>query len=367
MKVCLVTVYSPREITGVGEIVANIGRGLEERGHGYVVLTKSSDVVGREDLNLAEIQYRKTRILGGLLLAIAAARWLLRKRKDIDLLHLHSVSWLTAVCALMGSILNIPRLLTLHGKFPVSSSAFSNALFSLSQRLVIGGSNLVTCISEDTKQHYGLNSAVVIHNGVDTSKFRPDNEGRERKRMELKLGNSFVLLFIGRLDVNKGIRELIEVVGSLAPDSPNLRLLLVGTGEDELVRRWISEHKLEEHATMVGQVENAAPYYRSADLFILFSAFEGVPLTLLEAMASGLPCLATSVGGIPEIVTDGADGYLVQAGDKKGLSAAIVHIMNSEGEASAISAEARKTVENRFDLSSMVEKYLGVYGSLVKS
>lgn len=367
MKVCLVTVYSPREITGVGEVVVNLGKGLQERGHDFVTLTKSSE----EDLpsisRLVEIKYKRTRLIGGLLLILGAMYWLMKERKNIDLLHLHSISWLTTACALLGTFLGIPRVLTLHGKFPALPHRIPNAFFRLNQGLIVRFSNSITCVSEDTRRHHGLDAASIIYNGVDSSRFRKDPDGRNGKRMELGLGDRFVLLYVGRLDINKGIRELIEVIGGLIHKNADLRLLIVGSGDDEMVSRCIRENHLEKHATMVGRVENTVPYYQSSDLFVLFSAFEGIPLTLLEAMACGLPCLATSVGGIPEVITDGVDGYLVQPGDKKLLNAAILRVLENEGAVRAVSSEARMTIENRFSSSRMIDEYMGVYESLIKS
>lgn len=365
MKVCLVTVYSPREITGVGEVVVTIGKGLLERGHDFTVLTKSTEDGGPVLPQLAEIEYRDVRFFGGLLLVIGALIWLFRERKNIDLLHLHSVSWLTASTAVLGAVLGIPRIVTLHGKFPSLSNRFLNAVFNLSLWLVVRYSNLVTCVSEDTRGHHKLDSAVVIRNGIDISKFSLDMEGRRAKREELELGRSFALLYIGRLDVNKGIREIIQVAGDLVSEHADLRFLIVGPGDEEMVRACVRERSFEKNAIMVGGVEDPVPYYQSSDAYVLFSAFEGIPLTLLEAMACGLPCVATTVGGIPEVIVDKVNGYLVQSGDTEGLRKTLAHVLENRDEIQGISSKARTTIENRFSSSRMIEDYLGVYESLV--
>jgi glycosyltransferase involved in cell wall biosynthesis len=367
MKVCQVTAYSPREITGVGEVASNIGRGLEEKGHDYVILTKSSQLDGPGTTNLVEIDYRNIRLVGGILLVLGAAYWLLKERKGIDLLHLHSISWLTAIFSLLGRVLGIPRVLTLHGKFPSPSRMVSNAVFKLSERLALAHSSTVTCVSEDTRSHYGLDSARVVHNGIDTSRFAQNQEVRVSRRQDLGLGDSFVVLFIGRLDVNKGICELIEVIGSLVQNGMDLNLLIVGSGDDQMVEACLRENSLDDKGVMVGRAENPVPYYQSSDIFVLPSAFEGIPLTLLEAMACGLPCVATSVGGMPEVIVDGANGYLVQPGDKESLSQAILRVHGDKIESKGVSEKARITIENRFSSSRMLDDYLDVYGSLVKS
>lgn len=364
MKICLVTAYSPREITGVGEVVTTIGKGLLDRGHDFTVLTKSTEEGDSGIPQLTEIKYRDVRFFGGLLLVIHALLWLFRERKNVDILHLHSVSWLTAATAVLGAVLGIPRVVTLHGKFPSLSNRFLNAVFNLSLWLVVRYSNVATCVSEDTRKHHQLDSAVIIHNGIDASKFHHDSEIRRAKRGELGLDGHFTLLFVGRLDINKGIRELIEVIGSLVPEHPNVELLIVGPGDEELVRECLQEHSLDKHAIMIGGVEDTVPYYQSADAYVLFSAFEGIPLTLLEAMACGLPCIATSVGGIPEVVVDNVNGYLVTPGDTEGLRQAVIRVLGNEDEPQEVSSKARTTIENRFSSTRMVENYLGVYESM---
>lgn len=365
MKVCFVTAYSPREITGVGEVVTTIGRGLLDRGYDFTVLTKSTKEGGPGIPRLTEIKYRDVRFFGGLLLVIRALLWLFRERKSVDVLHLHSVSWLTSSTAVLGAVLGIPRVVTLHGKFPSLSNRFLNAVFNLSLWLVIKFSDVATCVSEDTRRHHQLDSAIIVHNGIDTSKFHHDSEERRGKREELGLAGRFTVLYIGRLDINKGIRELIEVVGGLVPEHPDLGLLIVGSGDEELVRACLHEHSLEKNAVMVGGVENPVPYYQSSDAYVLFSAFEGIPLTLLEAMACRLPCIATSVGGIPEVIVDTVNGYLVAPGDTEGLRQVVIRVLGNKVEAKDVSVRARTTIENRFSSAKMIEDYLGVYGSLI--
>jgi glycosyltransferase involved in cell wall biosynthesis len=363
MKVCLVTAYSPREITGVGEVVATIAKGLLDRGHDFTVLTKSTEEDGPGFDQLTEIKYHDARFFGGLLLVLGALRWLFRERKNIDILHLHSVSWLTAATAVLGKVLGIPRVVTLHGKFPSLSNKLLNSFFNLSLWLVIRFSNVATCVSEDTRSHHRLESAAIVHNGIDVVRFRREDEQRRVKRKELGLEGSFTLLYVGRLDINKGIRELIKVVGGLVPEHPDIRLMIVGTGDEELVRECLQEHSLEKNAIMVGGVENTVPYYQSSDAYVLFSAFEGIPLTLLEAMACGLPCVATSVGGIPEVILDRVNGYLVTSGDTEGLTRLLVRVIGNQDEIQDVSGKARTTIENRFSSARMVEDYLGVYES----
>jgi glycosyltransferase involved in cell wall biosynthesis len=367
MKVCFVTPYSPREISGVGKIVASLGRGLVERNHSHLILTKSTKEGGSEIPGLIEIDYRKIKFIGGLLLILRALFAILKERKSIDIIHSHSVSWLTAVAGLWGHVLGIPTVLTLHGKHPPPSGFFSKALFRARGRLAIASPSKITCVSSETKGFYQLDAAIVIRNGIDTSRFIPNPEERSKKRVDLELGDSFVVLFLGRLDAKKGVYELLEVTKDLVGENSRIKLLLVGSGEDESVRDAIEEKSLKETVIQVGKVENPVPFYQCSDIFVLFSALEGIPLTLLEAMACELPCIATSVGGISEVITNGIDGFLIEPGDEEALKRHVLWCVDNASNLEDISTKARRRTIGAFDVSKMLDDYVWTYGSVIES
>jgi len=367
MRICFVTPYSPKEISGVGQVVVNLGRGLEEKKHSSIILSKTSKEEGHEMPGLVEIDYRSIRFVGGFLLILRTLSWILRERKNIDILHLHSISWHTAASALLGRVIGIPRLLTIHGKFPPPSNRISNTAFRLKERLAITMSSRMTSVSLEAKEPHHLDSTIVIRNGIDTSRFRPNPEERLRMREDLDLGESFALLFVGRLDAQKGIYELIDVVSRLALKDVDLRLLLVGSGEDEEVRNTIGEFSLENQTIWVGKAEDVLPFYQCSDLFILFSYLEGIPLTLLEAMACELPCVATSVGGMPEVITNDVNGFLVEPGDKEALENRVLWCLENRESLRKVSRNARSAIESMFDLERMIDDYLEVYESLAMS
>lgn len=365
MRVCLVTPYSPREVSGVGQVVANLGKGLSDREHDPLILTKSITNGGGETPGMVEIAYRDIRLIGGLLLVLGALMVILRRRKSIDVLHLHSISSLTLASALMGKLLGIPTVLTLHGKFPESQEGAS---FRRKERMTISLSSCVTAVSEETRDFYQLESATVVWNGIDTSRFSPDTDARVRKREELGLRESLAILFIGRWVAHKGIYDLMHLTKELAEKGAKVKLLLVGSGEDEKVRQLVWELGIAENTVLAGRVDDVVPYYRCSDLFVLFtSPLEGLPLTLLEAMACGLPCLATSVSGITEVISDGANGYLIPQGDKKALLERISKIVKGDDGLEKISEKARITVTNRFSLEKMIEGYISIFGSVLRS
>ncbi len=368
MRVCLVTPYSPREISGVGQVVLNLGKGLRERKHDVMVLTKFSRNGPSGTPGLVEIDYREVRLVGGLLLSIGMIWRMLRERKRIDIVHLHSISSVTLACAVIGSILGKPRVLTLHGRFPRPKSSVSSMWFGLKERMTLAFSKAVTCVSKDTKDFYRLDNAHVVWNGIDTSRFVPDLESRKTTRERLGLGDSFTLLFVGRWVAHKGIYDTIQLTGDLIHKGEDVRLILVGSGEDEKVRRSIDETSIGSRVVIAGRVEDVVPCFQSSDMFILFtSPLEGLPLTLLEAMACQLPCVATSVSGIQEAISDGIDGFLVKEGDFPGLKKVVVEFIEKQENYQNIGVNARKKVENRFDIAKMTRAYLDIYASILRA
>ncbi len=151
--------------------------------------------------------------------------------------------------------------------------------------------------------------------GVETERYCPSPE-RERDESAPRI------LFVGRLDASKGLDLLIAGFAQFRKTHPNARLILVGGSQDYnpvegQVRVWIAQHGVQEAVEMTGLLPREAilPYYQSADVFVLTSLWEGLPMALLEAMACGLPAVVTAVGGLPSVVKDDYNGYVLTERD----------------------------------------------------
>lgn len=167
--------------------------------------------------------------------------------------------------------------------------------------------------------------------GVDTARFRPRQENL-RARWNLS-GEHVVILHVGRHIPIKNLPLLIRSFARALEERPNLRLVAVGTGTHHREAVALAEKlDLEGRIFFEGSVsaENLPLYYNSADIFALTSKFENYPLTLLEAMASGLPIVATRVGGIPMRIADGKNGFLAGSDDVAGLAAAILKLAGDQ-------------------------------------
>lgn len=185
-------------------------------------------------------------------------------------------------------------------------------------------------------------SVEVIHNGVDVERFRPPESCSSG-------GNVMRVLINAQLIERKGIHHLLAACAALTPDRrQRLRLEVCGTGpmEQEL-KRMVEAAGLSRQVHFAGLVayEHIPARLRAADVFALPSRQEGMPLALLEAMASGLPVLASPVGAIPDVVEDGVHGFLVQHGDRPGLAHALTRFIDEPELCRPMGIAAREAAE----------------------
>lgn len=179
--------------------------------------------------------------------------------------------------------------------------------------------------------------------------------------------NKFVLLFMGRLGTRKGIYDLVDVlVKHKAEFNGKMQFLFGGDGEVEQIQTIIKENGLENIAQYQGWVngEKKEKLLNLADAYIQPSYNEGLPISILEAMSYGLPTISTKVGGIPEIIADGVNGYLITPGDKDSIYASIKKLLDNPELAKQMGAKSQERVKEH--LPAYVEKQLhDLYESLV--
>jgi glycosyltransferase involved in cell wall biosynthesis len=193
------------------------------------------------------------------------------------------------------------------------------------------------------------------HIHVQHMPIRPSAMVSEEKKSELRhqLGledGTRVLLCVGRLSHEKGHADLIRAfpkMRELSGDLP-LRLVVVGEGpERPRIERLRRSLNLTNSVTLTGQQDDIGPYYGIADVFVLPSLSEGCPNVLLEAMAARVPVVATEVGGIPEIVTNGRDAILIKRRDRDGLAKAAVEVLKDQGLRNLLVSSAREVVARK--------------------
>ena len=331
-----------------------------------MVITKHVKPVIETEQNIIDIDCERVKHLKDIYLGIKTAITIFKRRKEIDLLHLQTPLPQSAFSAVIGRILGIPVVTTVHGVFPAPKSILKNFFYKLMEKITYKFSNAITFVSKETKDFFGISSGIVILNGVDTERFFPSGKKRKEMRKKLGLGAEFVLLYLGRWVAHKGIYELLDVFTEIkAKTNKELKLVLIGTGETAKVLNRIKERKIENYVLALGKVDNVHDYFCMSDVFVLFtSPLEGLPLALLEAMSCGVTPIASSVSGIPEVIKNRVNGLLVEQGNKSDLIQKIVWCIDNEDERVRLGKNAAKTVREEYSLDKMVEKYVKVYNDL---
>lgn len=257
------------------------------------------------------------------------------------------------------------RIATHHGQF-VGQSGFSRKLHT---RII--NSKMTTkliCVSERAKQQ-ALSEGIrpdkieVIFNGVKP--IDTDPNARAETRTELGLKNSDrMILNVGRLTPEKAQKHLINAAAKLIPGHPEYRFFIAGEGPcREELEQMISERKLQGHFTLLGSRSDVDRLLNAADLFVLYSDTEGMPVSLMEAMSEGLPCIASNLEGIAQLIPDDRYGTLIKAGDPDLLAETINKEFSDPAAADGHGKAAALRIRECFSINASCEQYDKVFNS----
>lgn len=213
-----------------------------------------------------------------------------------------------------------------------------------------------------------------IAHGVDLQRFRPaSEEEKARWRRELGLPTSAVIVcYTGRLLRGKGLESLLDAFALLASLENPPHLLLVGSGEgqslsveDELRMR-AAGAGLAGRVTFAGRVADVAPYLAASDVFAFPSLFEALGLSLIEAAACGLACVGSRTGGIVDVIEDQVSGFLAEPGNPGELRSKLQALASDPERRRAMGREARRIIEDRFDVADSVARYRSLFACLTR-
>lgn len=207
------------------------------------------------------------------------------------------------------------------------------------------------------------NHVEVIYNGRDLSAYDPEKPQRETVRQELGLtDDAFVVMQVARLNRLKDHPTALRAIRRLADTRPHVRLVLVGDGENRAqIEQLVTELRLEENVLLLGSRSDVPRLLQAADAFLLSSITEGIPLTLIEAMATGVPCVGTVVGGMTEVITAKETGLLAPARDDAELARQLQRLVDYPQLRQQLAVAARNRVLDRFDAANMHERYRVLY------
>lgn len=212
---------------------------------------------------------------------------------------------------------------------------------------------------------YAPAKVLTIRNGVDLAGWPVSKVDRQKRRMELRLGSGDLLVgAVGRLDKQKGFATLIEAMSRLK--KTDLRCVIIGEGPERArLEALIRKHELETRVWLYGERTDIAGWLSAFDVSCLPSLWEGLPNTLLEAMALGLPVVASGVDGVPEVVENGKTGVLVPPASPAALAKALKDLADHPERRAALGAAAHAAVMEKFTVRRMMDEYQDAYDAVV--
>ncbi len=299
-------------------------------------------------------------------------------RENFDLFHLHS-RWFPDFTLVRRYCLGTgkPLVLTVHNARPIGINpvytVFGSAYEAAIGKKVLRSADQLIAVSRWTRDDvlkYKLdkNKFTVIHNGLDFSQFSTKHSPDIKKK--LRMGkNEALIIWVGRIVEQKGLRYLFQAMPEVLKNF-SAKLLLVGTGsEEKQLRKQARALGIGKSIVFYGEVTNRKELnnlLRGADVFVFPSIWEPFGIACLEAMASGLPVVATKTGGIPEIVQHGKNGLLVPPRSAGALATGLVYLLKNKRKRLEMGRNARKTVEKNFAWRRIAAETKKVYAKALR-
>ncbi len=302
------------------------------------------------------------------------ACFLLRHGRAFDVWHVHQYGYHAALAVALGKLLRRPVVLkltssTVMGIGEAMGDGLGGRTLGYPHRRV----SACLAVSEETRAEairFGIPAERIhlVANGVDGRQFRPASpEDRIAARGELGLNCDRLVLYVGRLSLEKNPRGLLDAWGCVDTAARQGALLaLVGDGPDaDQVHARAQAPDLAGSVHLAGVRSDVATWYRAADFYVLPSHFEGLSNTMIEALASGLPVISTRISGSLVLLESPAAGVVVDVGDVQQLSGALESLLRDASMRARLGENARRRFESRFSLEAIAKKIVALYEGLL--
>ena len=388
--VCLALGIVDKEtpIGGHENVLIRLCKALSKRGHQIVIITTPSIHYPNTQRRIIDLDWGAVVSLpmsgtyGSLRYGIEfvvkahleAKQW--HRKSKFDIIHGHSgYPILGLITGSIGKLLGIPPIHTLYSPIQTSTHAILLNRFYLSLLEVIISSSKKT---QASLRNIGISTDKIrlIPPAIDSSLFNPYVSADGVKESLNLVPNDHILLYVGDLTKTRGLHVLIEALNLVLEQFPNTRLLLAvnmplekyKAGKFEIKQK-ISSFGLDDEVIPLGIVSNMHEIMAASDIFIApYLSIESIadpPISVLEAMACGIPVIATNVGGISDLLTHKVNGLLIEPGNSQELKDAITHILEKRDEAKKIGDNAAKYASEQYSIDAIVEKMEGVYGEVI--
>lgn len=347
-----------------------IGSSLQDKGGIATVMKNIEESFLKEKFKFVHITtYKTTNNIKKLLIYIVAIFRVLLSIKKCKIAHIHmsykGSFYRKSIIILLLKIFNKPVIIHMHGS---CFKEFYNGLNGMTKKyckFIFNKADKVIVLSESWKKFFvsfvEKDKVFVMHNNV------PIKE--KLYNMENKRENKVYFLFLGRQGNRKGIYDLLDVSIKLKQThKEKFKLIIAGDGEIEKVNQIIKKSDLMENVENVGWIDGTEKEHllEVANVFVLPSYNEGLPMAILEAMSYHIPCIATKVGGIPEVIENEKNGFLITPGNKDELYNAMNAILVDSEKIEKMGKKAFETVESRFNEEKELIKLEGLYYEMIK-
>jgi glycosyltransferase involved in cell wall biosynthesis len=407
MRIVCVSVGSMRVPPTEGgaplQVLFNTSKHLAKMGHEVIILDsrysrEDSAIEYFDDLKIVRLNSPKIPVLKSskmpryirfalneldtVLFAIKVSRYLAKNSKNIDVIHIHLTS-VGLILSILNRRLRSKMFYTSHlGQWVLRGTKKLTMLervhISFDAYLMKRVARVIALneLARDSFIAIGKvkpENVTVIQNGVDTQFFNPIVDAEAIKK-KYDLEGKLAVLFVGQLTKIKGLEYLLKAADIVINEFgyKNLVFILVGpltfgTLEKPIDTKemlsYIRGHNLEGNVLFTGplSLEEVSMFYVASDIFVLPSLAEGDPLVVVEAMASGRPVIGTKVGGIPQKIKDGWNGFLIEPANEQQLAGKIKYLVDNPEERKRMGANSRRYAEEEYDWSKIAERLLQVY------
>lgn len=369
-RILLTSDYLPPSDGGVEQVVQKLAIRLISEGFEVGVFTLDTDARNIELRQVPEISvYTASAVdltdVVGLqsTFSLAAIRKFGNVLRDFrpDIVHAHNrFFYATALASLYTLRANYKLITTLHlgdiGRVTGLGGGVAKIYEQTVSRFVLSRSDCVICVSEASEsiaKSLGAKHTVVVRNGVDVDEFSPN-------RMDKKS-----LLYIGRFVRNNGIQSLTAALPRILDAHPDAEVHLVGSGPLEReVEETIRSAGISDAVTVYDYVEDISEMYDLASVFCRPSHSEGLPLTMLEAMAAGVPPVVTGIAGVPEVISDHETGILLEPGKPDEIARAVSELFDNPELRESLAKSAREYVMKNLSWEQRTDKVIDVYSDV---
>ncbi|MCC2525876.1 N-acetyl-alpha-D-glucosaminyl L-malate synthase BshA [Bacillus halotolerans] len=362
-------------VGGSGIIATELGKQLAEKGHEIHFITSSIPFrlnTYHPNIHFHEVEVNQYAVFKyppyDLTLASKIAE--VAERENLDIIHAH-YALPHAVCAYLAKQMlkrNIGIVTTLHGT-DITVLGYDPSLKDLI-RFAIEASDRVTAVSSAlAAETYDLikpeKKIETIYNFIDERVYLKKNTAAIKEKHGI-LPDEKVVIHVSNFRKVKRVQDVIQVFRNIAGKT-KAKLLLVGDGPEKSVAcELVRKYGLEKQVLMLGNQDRVEELYSISDLKLLLSEKESFGLVLLEAMACGVPCIGTNIGGIPEVIKNNVSGFLVDIGDVEAASAKAVRILEDEQLSKRFTEAAMEMLNNEFSSQKIVSQYEQIYADLAE-